>query len=133
MLLRKPTGAVAMVVAGMMLGACTLEMPTKKVDYQSSVKLPSLEVPPDLTRPGTDNRFSVPDVNPKGTATYSDFNKDRAGKSQVATAQSRVLPKIDNVRVERAGTERWLVVPGSPDQIWPVVKEFWQETGFVVN
>ena len=122
-----------MVVTGMLLGACALEMPTKKVDYQSSVKLPPLEIPPDLTRPGTDARFSVPDVNPKGTATYSDFNKERSGKAQVSSAQSVVLPKIENVRVERAGTERWLVVPGTPDQIWPVVKEFWQETGFVVN
>ena len=133
MLRRKSAGAVAMVVTGMLLGACALEMPTKKVDYQSSVKLPPLEIPPDLTRPGTDARFSVPDVNPKGTATYSDFNKERSGKAQVSSAQSVVLPKIENVRVERAGTERWLVVPGTPDQIWPVVKEFWQETGFVVN
>jgi len=129
----KPASFVSVTVASIMLGACSLEMPTKKVDYQSSVKLPSLEVPPDLAQPGTDARFSVPDVNPKGTATFSDFNKDRAGKAQVSSTQSVVLPKVENVRVERAGSERWLVVPGVPDKIWPVIKEFWQESGFVVN
>ena len=30
-------------------------------------------------------------------------------------------------------TQRWLVVKGDPGQVWPVVKDFWQETGFIVN
>ena len=37
------------------------------------------------------------------------------------------------MRVEREGNQRWLVVKGRPDQVWPVVKDFWQETGFIVN
>ncbi len=131
---RKSAGVVAAVVVGVALGACSMELPTKKIDYKSSsARLPPLDIPPDLVRPGTDDRFVVPDVNPKGTATYSDYNKDRTGRPQISSAQTAVLPKIENVRVERAGTQRWLVVPGLPEQIWPVVKEFWQETGFVVN
>jgi outer membrane protein assembly factor BamC len=35
--------------------------------------------------------------------------------------------------MERAGTQRWLVVQGEPDDIWPVVKEFWQELGFIIK
>ena len=27
----------------------------------------------------------------------------------------------------------WLVVAGTPDQVWPMIKDFWQETGFLVN
>ncbi|MDH3236329.1 MAG: outer membrane protein assembly factor BamC, partial [Alphaproteobacteria bacterium] len=49
----------------MALASCkTLELPTKKIDYQSSTKLPPLEVPPDLTQPSSDDRFVVPDVTP---------------------------------------------------------------------
>jgi len=110
----------------------TIEIEGKKVDYKSAGKLPPLEIPPDLTRPGQDDRFVVPDVNPKSTATYSDYNRERAG-AQRATATSTVLPPQDNVRVEREGNQRWLVVKGTPDQVWPVVKDFWQETGFIVN
>lgn len=130
----KSAGLIAAVVAGLALGACgSMEIPSKKVDYKSTTKLPSLEIPPDLARPSADDRFSVPDVGAgKGTATYSEYNKDRAGRPQVASAQA-VLPNVENVRVERAGTQRWLVVPGTPEQIWPTVKEFWQQTGFVVN
>jgi outer membrane protein assembly factor BamC len=44
-----------------------------------------------------------------------------------------VLPNVTDARVERAGTQRWLVVKGDPVKLWPVVKDFWQETGFIVN
>lgn len=130
----KPAGMVAAVIAGLVLGACSsVEIPTKKIDYKSTTKLPTLEIPPDLARPGSDERFTVPDAaGGKGTATYSDYNKDRAARPQVASAQA-VLPNVENVRIERAGTQRWLVVPGTPEQIWPMIKEFWQQTGFVVN
>lgn len=130
----KSAGLIAVVVAGLVLGACSsVEIPSKKIDYKSTTKLPNLEIPPDLARPSGDDRFSVPEAGAvKGTATYSDYNKDRASRPQVASAQA-VLPNVENVRVERAGTQRWLVVPGTPEQIWPTVKEFWQQTGFVIN
>lgn len=120
--------------AGAMLGACSalnFELPTKKVDYKSSGKLPTLEVPPDLTRPTADDRYLVPDAR-KGSATYSTYTMDRELRPGNAAA-SGVLPEQGDARVERAGTQRWLVVKGDPAQVWPVVKDFWQETGFVVN
>jgi enterochelin esterase family protein len=43
-----------------------------------------------------------------------------------------VLPKVQNVRLERAGSQRWLVVQATPEALWPVVKEFWQESGFLI-
>lgn len=132
---RKSSVLALAVVAGFVLGACSsMEIPSKKVDYKSTTRLPSLDIPPDLARPNTDDRFAIPDGAPKGTATFSDYSKDRAGKPAVVSAGSTaVLPNVDNVRIDRAGTQRWLVVPGTPEQLWPVVKEFWQETGFVVN
>ena len=108
-----------------------LELPSKKVDYKSAGKIPPLDVPPDLTRPTTDDRYLVPDVNPKGTATFSAYSRDRAGAPHAAARD--VLPQAGEARVERAGTQRWLVVKGEPTVLWPVVKDFWQETGFIVN
>jgi outer membrane protein assembly factor BamC len=102
------------------------------VDYKTAGKLPPLEVPPDLTRPGTDDRYVVPDINPRSTATYSEYSRDRAGQRPSGGA-SPVLPQLDTARIVRDGSQRWLVVKGEPVQIWPVVKEFWQESGFIVN
>jgi uncharacterized lipoprotein len=35
------------------------------------------------------------------------------------------------MHIERDGDRRWLVVDGrTPEQLWPILKEFWQENGF---
>jgi outer membrane protein assembly factor BamC len=104
---------------------------SKGVDYKSakSRETNSLEVPPDLVSPTGDNRYTVPDTG-GGTATYSAYSKDR--KEQPAAGET-VLPDQQKVRIERAGTQRWLVVNATPDQVWGVIKDFWQEQGFVVN
>jgi len=123
------------IAAALALAACSsmgsIEIPSKQVDYKSAGKLPPLEVPPDLTRPNRDDRYVVPDITPRGTATYSAYSKERAGDRQ--TVSSTVLPVQKNAHIERAGTERWLVVDGTPDAVWPVVKDFWQELGFIIN
>ncbi len=125
---------MTLALASLLLAACTsLGLETKKVDYKSTGKLPPREIPPDLTRPSTDDRYAVPDINPRGTATYSDYARDRSARAGSPTVASLVLPTTQNVRVERDGNQRWLIVSGTPDQVWPVVKQFWQETGFIVN
>lgn len=131
----QPLRILGCAVATLALAACSalgnIELPSKKIDYKSAGKLPPLEVPPDLTRPGADDRFVVPDVNPKSSATFSAYSKDRSGQPQTST--STVLPQLSDARIERSGTQRWLVVKGDPAAMWPVVKDFWQETGFIVN
>jgi outer membrane protein assembly factor BamC len=104
---------------------------SRKIDYKTAGRLPPLEVPPDLTRPASDDRFAVPDINPSGSATYSAYAKERVGKP--ASTNPDILPKVSNAQIERAGTQRWLVVEGAPDTLWPTVKTFWQELGFLIN
>jgi len=73
----------------------------------------------------------VPDVSPKGTATYSEYaGERRSGQSSTSPV---VLPSVEKMRIERAGTQRWLVAAGTPEQLWPQIKEFWQEIGFIVD
>jgi len=114
------------------LGACGTGG-GNKVDYKSAIQLPPLDVPPDLSRPGgSDDRYIVPDVNSKGATTFSEYNRDRATQ-RAGSGAVGVLPQQDNARIVRDGSQRWLVVKGSPDQVWPVVKDFWQENGLIVN
>jgi outer membrane protein assembly factor BamC len=102
----------------------------KKVDYKSAGSLPSLEVPPDLTTPSRDNRYAVPETG-KGSATLSGYQADRSQQAKVGN--TAVLPNVDKMRIERAGTQRWLVVQEPPEKLWGLVKDFWQENGFLVQ
>jgi outer membrane protein assembly factor BamC len=104
----------------------------KKIDYKSAGKLPTLEAPPDLVMPAGDNRFVVPDINPKGAATFSTYDRDRGTKPQAPGTQA-LLPQIDKVSIERAGGQRWMVVQAPAAEVWPVVKDFWQELGFIIS
>jgi outer membrane protein assembly factor BamC len=124
---------VAAMVVSALLAGCGSLFETKKVEYKSAGKLPPLEVPPDLTQPTRDDRYSVPDVTPKGSATFSAYSGERATQGTRGTTGQEVLPQVDKMRIERAGSQRWLVVAGSPDKIWPGLKEFWQDLGFIVN
>ena len=100
-------------------------------DYRNTGRLPPLEVPPDLTRPNADTRFNVPEIGGgAASATFSEFDKARQGKPAAGT--TGVLPLVEKTRIERSGNERWLVVPGAPEKVWPLVREFWLEAGFLL-
>ena len=129
-----PTRCVSAVVAvGLLAGCNGVGLESKKIDYKSAsaVKVPTLEVPPDLTSPARDDRFVVPDTGGRGSATFSAYSGERT--QAAAQKQSDVLPKVDKVRVERSGNQRWLVVDESPEKLWGTVKDFWQEMGFLIN
>ena len=102
-MMRKALGCA---VAALALAACSsFEVPTKKIDYKSAGKTKPLEVPPDLFAPSTDDRYRVPDVNPRSGATFSAYNRERSGP-QAASASPSVLPNISDARIERA-TVNW--------------------------
>ena len=105
----------------------------EKINYKSAGKAPTLEVPPDLTQLQRDNRYAIPETN-RGTATASGYNLEQGTKPVNASAPAVVAPNVtQDMRVERAGNQRWLVVKQSPEVLWPQLKDFWQESGFLIN
>jgi outer membrane protein assembly factor BamC len=132
--MQRKTLSIVLISTGIIisLGGCSSIdiLDSKKIDYKSAGKIPTLEVPPDLTAPSADGRYKVPDLSPSGSATYSAYNAERGTNT---TTDNTVLPTQDKVRLERAGSERWLVVDQAPDKVWPIIKEFWQENGFILT
>src|SRR5438105_1084929 len=122
---------VALCAGVLLLGACSgvNEGMEGKVDYKSTPTLPSLEIPPDLTSPARDNRYIVPESG-TSTATLSGYQAERREAKPSSTA---VLPQVERMRIERAGTQRWLVVDEPAEKLWPIVKDFWQENGFLLK
>ncbi|WMW79014.1 outer membrane protein assembly factor BamC [Undibacterium cyanobacteriorum] len=122
-------------VAGATTG-CTFtgNLTENRVDYRSAAKAKtvSLEVPPDLTQIRRDSRFSIPE-NDQGSATASSYLQQRGG-GVVSTASGVVAPnQLKDARIARDGSQRYLAVKGSPELIWPILKDFWQDNGFLIN
>ena len=120
---------VGLTAAAALLAGCSSSIvENKKIDYKSAKETKPLEVPPDIAAPATSDRFALPDAPSRATATYSEYAQDRPKGSQM----QGVLPNVDGAHVERAGSQRWLVVNEPVEQVWPVLREFWQEMGFIV-
>lgn len=120
----------------LVVSGCGSMPESKKIDYKSASKerVNPLEVPPDLTTLNREDRFSVPGA-PNKTTTFSGYNASRSAQaSGVVAASAAVLPLTgDKFRIERSGSQRWLVVSDVPDRVWPRLREFWQELGFVIQ
>jgi len=105
---------------------CGCSIENKKIDYKSEAKQTRpLEIPPDLSAPNTSDRYTVPEAN---AATYSDYSQGQPTKP----GAQPLLPQRGRARIERSGSQRWLVVDAPPEQVWPVAREFWQEMGFII-
>ena len=104
-------------------------LPEQDAAYKSSKTAPPLEVPPDLSSETLNDTMVVPSLA-QGSATYSAY----ANGTQVASAGvNGVLPRLKGVQVERAGSERWLIVDGPPGVVWPKVRNFWLSQGFLIQ
>ena len=105
------------------LSGCSVLEPDK-IDYKSAGKGTSLVIPPDLTQLSRDTRYVVP-----GTAVTASSMES----SKVGTAVPTAAAAVGDVRMERSGNQRWLVVSRTADKVWPAVHDFWQENGFFLT
>jgi len=115
------TAVVLAVVS--LLSACSSLMDSDKVNYKTEggTKVVPLDIPPDLTQLTRDTRYVVPG----GSVTASSMATRPA--APIATTAAK---QVNDVRIERDGKQRWLVVNRPADAVWPIVHGFWKENGF---
>ncbi len=124
---------LTLVVAAALVSGCSAIdalNSASRIDYKSAGTLPPLEIPPDLVTPRGNERFTIPErAQPQ---TLSGFQSARAAERPGGEA-ARVLPGTDGVRMVRSGNQRWLSVDLPADRVYPMVREFWQEAGFIIG
>jgi outer membrane protein assembly factor BamC len=119
----KPIFYAAVLCFVTLLGACSV-FDSDKVDYRSASKAPVLNVPPDLTQLSKDTRYTV--VGGAVSASGYQAGQSEVAKTAVATAA------VGDVRIERLGNQRWLVVKRPAESLWEPIKDFWQDNGFLL-
>ncbi|MEY3224596.1 MAG: hypothetical protein RL565_786 [Pseudomonadota bacterium] len=114
-------------LASVSLLGCKSVATNDTVDYKSAgaVRGPNLSYPPDLITAQADRRYIVQD----GSATMSEYNA--AVKKSVQTRKN-VMTGIPGMRIARDGERRWLVVEKPAPELYPQIKDFWQENGFLL-
>ena len=117
------TARLGLLGLAMALSACSV-LDGDKIDYKSATQGSTLEVPPDLTQLSRDNRYAVPGSAVSAAAFQAGQN------TKTSAAATAAASKIGDVRIERNGNQRWLVIDRPADKLWEPVREFWIESGF---
>ena len=103
------------------LSGCSV-LEEDKVNYKSAAKAPNLDIPPDLTQLRRDSRYALESTS----ATASGFASAQRAVKDAGTAANT----MGDVRMERSGNQRWLVVNRPADKVWDSLREFWTSNGF---
>ena len=114
--------AVVAALAILVSGCSVLE--EDKIDYKSAAKAPTLEIPPDLSQLRRDSRYALE----SNSATASGFQSAGTRVTDAGTAANT----MGDVRMERQGNQRWLVVARPADKVWEPLREFWTSNGFTL-
>ncbi|MDP3226895.1 MAG: outer membrane protein assembly factor BamC [Acidovorax sp.] len=117
------TTRLSLLALAMALSACAA-LEGDKIDYKSAAKGSTLEVPPDLTQLSRDSRYAIPGTSVSAAAMQAGQAAQSSG-----TANAAALA-LGDVRIERDGNQRWLVINRPADKLWEPVRDFWQESGF---
>jgi outer membrane protein assembly factor BamC len=99
-----------------------------KIDYKRATQARTLEVPPDLTQLRRDSRYQVSASNSaSGMAAASGSMGRSANDAGTATNQA------GSARIERSGSQRFLIIQRNADSVWEPLREFWKDNGFALS
>ena len=129
--LHKPSPTPSFARLGLITLAATLAtgcsvLQEDKIDYKTAQRGSTLEVPPDLTQLSRDSRYNVPG----SVVTASGY---QSAQPVQASDSTTAVNSVGDVRIERAGNQRWLVIDRPADKLWSPVRDFWQENGFLLE
>ena len=111
--------------AAVSLVACS-SLESEKVDYKSVKRAPDLSIPPDLAQLSKDSRYTMVDGGVSAASLH--------GRQADQTAPGAIAGlTAGDVRIERSGNQRWLVVKRSANQLWDPIRAFWLESGFLLS
>ena len=128
-------GSACLLVTIGLLGCSSVGnlMEADRIDYKSATSKDSaarLDIPPDLTQLQRDNRYAIPEAA-SGTVTASGYHQNQETRALTTAA---IAPKESPVaKMERDGSQRWLVVNRTPEVLWQQIKDFWMDSGFLIN
>ncbi len=113
-----PLALASLLLVG--LAGCSV-LEEDKIDYRTANRAQSLEVPPDLTQLRRDSRYAQDGASASALAMQ--------GQGAKAADLGTAVNQVGDVRLERNGNSRFLVVNRPADKVWASLKEFWPDNG----
>ena len=114
-------------------------------DYRDSREISALEIPPDLSSDATEKSLTVPKYQQQAPVT--DASQQAYPKEAVVTGEEKSATYVEadklttstdakvvpNMYIERAGSQRWLVVHKSYSETFSDVRDFVLSSGLALD
>ena len=112
----------------MALAACSgFNFSQDRIQYETSDSRAPLEIPPELSQVPASDRFNVPS---RPQTVWASQQEQEALATQSDSPATRILlPQGEVAKVMRDGNNRWVHVSVAPEQVWPVLQDFWSSVG----
>ncbi len=130
------TSNIILILAALSLttGCCVFER--KQLDYKAgAVQAPALEVPPDLIKPATEQRFAIPAADGTQVAKYSDYSRAKPDEQTTAIPASPVVVPTVNVATAKlleVGGVRFVLINEPFDRVWRKAGQALERAGIAV-
>ncbi len=109
-------------------GEKTKKLGELNIKYYSNKTVSSLEIPPDLTKPDSEDAFRLSKyVTNIKEEIISFSDKDKAKK------KPNIFKKPTNIEVKKSANRRWLVVDKKPEEVWNLSRNFLKSNGFAIK
>ena len=110
------------------LSACNVIGEPEGLDYGNSQVTPTLEIPPDLISRSTNENLDLP-----GTRIGQADNNGKFVETGYLGVEARALPTFSSIKIDGQGDLHWLVVSEKVEILFPLIREFWAEQGFLLQ
>ncbi|MCP5051704.1 MAG: outer membrane protein assembly factor BamC, partial [bacterium] len=108
--------------------ACSSTNSTGEINYRTSEVTPTLEAPPDLIGTSTGRNLDIP-----GSVVGKEENIGRFTETGYIGLERKVLPVFANMSIQGQGDLYWLAVSMPAEELYPLIREYWAEQGFLLT
>lgn len=121
--------------AVLLLAGCGI-VSSKTVDYKAgAVQVPSLEVPPDLTVPETEQRYTIPGTDGEKVASYSEYTKQVKEQPCVAPVSAAAAGPVatPTAKLQESNGGKTILLSEPFDRSWRRVGLALERAGLVAT
>lgn len=102
-------------------------------DYRESSERSPLEIPPDLSSESASKSMSVPQYRQPTTSQQAPQVVTQPTAAVPAVSSTQTAGDVPKMYIERAGSQRWLVVYQSASETWTEVRDYVLASGLVLE
>ncbi len=95
-------------------------------DYLEAETIPPIQIPKELDKSSLEQLFVIPPIEAGEAVLTSEFKVPRPDRVAINRHE-------DNIRIQKLGNRRWVVIDSPPEKVWPRVLQFLADSNIGIS